>query len=217
EPESLGALSIAAREQLDNLIFVVNCNLQRLDGPVRGNGKVIQELEATFRGAGWNVIKVIWGSKWDELLALDKDGVLLNKMNTTVDGGLQKYATESGAYIREHFFSPDLRLRKMVEHLSDAELQALPRGGHDYRKLYAAYEAAVEHEGAPTAILAKTIKGWTLGPEIEARNATHQIKKMTKDQLLVLRDRLYLQDQIPEEALDAHMPPYYRPAEDSPE
>ena len=180
EPESLGALTLAAREQLDNLIFVVNCNLQRLDGPVRGNGKIIQELEAVFRGAGWNVIKVIWGSKWDELLARDVDGVLLNKMNTTVDGEFQKYAVESGAYIREHFFGPDPRLRAMVEHLSDDELRNLPRGGHDYRKLYAAYKAAVEHEGAPTVILAKTVKGWTLGPEFEARNATHQIKKMTK-------------------------------------
>src|SRR4051794_40657522 len=217
EPESLGALSVAAREQLDNLIFVVNCNLQRLDGPVRGNGKIIQELEAVFRGAGWNVIKVIWGSKWDELLARDVDGVLLNKMNTTVDGEFQKYATESGAYIREHFFGPDPRLRKMVDHLSDDELRTLPRGGHDYHKIYAAYKAAVEHEGGPTAILAKTVKGWTLGPDVEARNATHQIKKMTKQQLLVLRDRLYLQDQIPEEALDTKMPPYYRPAEGSPE
>ena len=215
EPETLGALSLAAREQLDNLIFVVNCNLQRLDGPVRGNGKIIQELETVFRGAGWNVIKVIWGSKWDELLARDVDGVLLNKMNTTVDGEFQKYATESGTYIREHFFGPDPRLRKMVEHLSDDDLRNLPRGGHDYHKLYAAYKAAVEHTGTPTAILAKTIKGWTLGPEIEARNATHQIKKMTKSQLLLLRDRLYLRDQIPEEAIDTEMPPYYRPAESS--
>ena len=181
EPETLGALSLASREQLDNLIFVVNCNLQRLDGPVRGNGKIIQELEATFRGAGWNVIKVIWGSKWDELLAKDKDGVLLNKMNTTVDGEFQRYSVESGAYIREHFFGPDPRLRKLVEHLSDDELRWLPRGGHDYRKLYAAYKAATDNlgSGAPTAILAKTIKGWTLGPEVEGRNATHQIKKMT--------------------------------------
>ena len=215
EPESLGALSLASREALDNLIFVVNCNLQRLDGPVRGNGKIIQELEAIFRGAGWNVIKVIWGSKWDDLLARDVDGVLLNKMNTTVDGEFQKYATESGAYIREHFFGPDPRLRRLVDHLSDDDLQALPRGGHDYHKLYAAYKAAVEHTGSPTAILAKTIKGWTLGPEIEARNSTHQIKKMTKAQLLTLRDRLYLQEEIPDEALDAELPPYYRPAEGS--
>ena len=203
EPESIGALGVAGREHLDNLIFVVNCNLQRLDGPVRGNGKIIQELEAVFRGAGWNVIKVIWGSRWDELLARDVDGVLLDKMNTTVDGEFQKYAIESGAYIREHFFGPDPRLRKMVEHLSDDELRTLPRGGHDYRKLYAAYKLATEQRGAPTVILAKTIKGWTLGPEIEARNATHQIKKMTKAQLRTLRDRLYLADEIPDAALEA--------------
>ena len=215
EPESIGALGVAGREHLDNLIFVVNCNLQRLDGPVRGNGKIIQELEAVYRGAGWNVIKVIWGSRWDELLARDVDGVLLNKMNTTVDGEFQKYATESGAYIREHFFGPDPRLRKMVEHLTDDELRTLPRGGHDYRKLYAAYKAATEQRDAPTVILAKTIKGWTLGPEIEARNATHQIKKMTKAQLRALRDRLYLADEIPDEALEADAPPYYRPPEGS--
>jgi pyruvate dehydrogenase E1 component len=215
EPESLGALSLAARESLDNLIFVVNCNLQRLDGPVRGNGKIIQELETVFRGAGWNVIKVVWGSKWDELLARDVDGVLLNRMNTTVDGEFQKYSVETGAYIRDHFFGPDPRLRKMVDHLSDDDLRTLPRGGHDYRKLYAAYKAAVEHTGAPTVILAKTVKGWTLGPEIEARNATHQIKKMNRQQLGVLRDRLYLHDEIPEAALDEDMPPYFRPAEQS--
>jgi pyruvate dehydrogenase E1 component len=217
EPETLGALTLASREQLDNLIFVVNCNLQRLDGPVRGDGKVIQELEAVFRGAGWNVIKVVWGSKWDELLARDVDGVLLNKMNTTVDGQFQKYAVETGAYIREHFFGPDPRLRAMVEHLSDDELRTLPRGGHDYRKLYAAYKAAVEHQGAPTVILAKTIKGWALGPDFEARNSTHQIKKMNKKELLIFRDRLYLHDQVPEAALDTDMPPYYRPPTDSPE
>jgi len=217
EPESLGALSLAAREQLDNLIFVINCNLQRLDGPVRGNGKIIQELEAVFRGAGWNVIKVIWGSKWDELLARDTDGVLLNRMNTTNDGEFQKYAVESGAYIREHFFGPDPRLRKMVEHLSDDDLRSLPRGGHDYHKLYAAYKAAADHQGAPTVILAKTVKGWTLGPEIEARNATHQMKTMTRTQLALLRDRLHLHNEIPEGALDAEMPPYYRPVEGSPE
>jgi pyruvate dehydrogenase E1 component len=211
EPETLGALSLPAREQLDNLIFVVNCNLQRLDGPVRGNGKIIQELEALFRGAGWNVIKVIWGSKWDELLARDVDGALLNRMNTSVDGEYQQYATRDGAYIREHFFGPDPRLRKIVEHLTDDDLRNLPRGGHDYRKLYAAYKAAVETTGQPTVILAKTIKGWTLGPEIEARNSTHQIKKMTKSQLIALRDRLYLQDEIPDEALDEELPPFYKP------
>ncbi len=215
EVESIGALGVAGREHLDNLIFVVNCNLQRLDGPVRGNGKIIQEAEAMFRGAGWDVIKVVWGSRWDELLARDVDGVLLDKMNTTPDGQFQKYATESGAYIREHFFGPDPRLRRLVEHLSDEELQSLPRGGHDYRKLYAAYARAAEANGSPTVILAKTIKGWTLGPEIEARNATHQIKKMTRAQLTALRDRLYLQPEIPDEALDADLPPYYRPPEDS--
>ncbi|MHB8681140.1 MAG: pyruvate dehydrogenase (acetyl-transferring), homodimeric type [Acidimicrobiales bacterium] len=216
EVESIGALGVAGREHLHNLIFVVNCNLQRLDGPVRGNGKIIQEAEALFRGAGWNVIKVIWGSKWDDLLARDVDGVLLDKMNTTPDGDFQKYATESGAYIREHFFGPDPRLRKLVEHLSDEELQALPRGGHDYRKLYAAYKLATEQRDQPTVILAKTVKGWTLGPEIEARNATHQIKKMTKAQLLTLRNRLYLEEEIPDEALDAVEPPYYRPPPGSP-
>jgi len=215
EPESIGALGVAGREHLDNLVFVVNCNLQRLDGPVRGNGKIIQELEAVFRGAGWNVIKVIWGSRWDELLARDVDGVLLDRMNTTVDGEFQKYAVESGAYIRENFFGPDPRLRRLVEHLSDDELRTLPRGGHDYRKLYAAYKLATEQRGAPTVILAKTIKGWTLGPEIEARNATHQIKKMTKAQLLTLRDRLLLAEEIPDSLLEADLPPYYRPAEGS--
>lgn len=216
EPETIGGLGMAGREHLDNLTFVVNCNLQRLDGPVRGNGKVIQEFEALFRGAGWNVIKVVWGRAWDELLAKDVDGVLLQKMNSTVDGDFQKYATESGAYIREHFFGPDPRLRAMVADLSDQALQSLPRGGHDYQKIYAAYLAATEYVGAPTVVLAKTIKGWTLGPEIEARNATHQIKKMTKPQLRALRDRLFLQDEIPDSALDADMPPYYRPADDSP-
>ncbi len=217
EPETQAGLRLAAREGLDNLVFVVNCNLQRLDGPVRGNGKIIQELEALLRGCEWNVIKVIWGRKWDELLARDVDGVLVNKMNTTPDGDFQSFSTQSGAYIRENFFGPDPRLRKMVEHLSDLELQQLPRGGHDYRKLYAAYKAATEQTGAPVAILAKTIKGWTLGPEIESRNATHQIKKMTRDQLRTLRDRLYLHDEIPDEALDAEHPPYYRPPAGSPE
>ncbi len=217
EPETLGALSLAAREELDNLVFVVNCNLQRLDGPVRGNGKVIQELEAVFRGAGWNVIKVIWGSKWDELLAQDKDGVLLNKMNTTVDGEFQRYAVEHGDYIRSNFFGPDERLRQMVAHLDDDELRNLPRGGHDYRKLYAAYKAATENlgSGRPTVILCKTVKGWTLGEGFEGRNATHQIKKMTAKQLLALRDRLRLHEEIPEGSIDADDPPYFRPAPDS--
>ncbi|MEO7429165.1 MAG: pyruvate dehydrogenase (acetyl-transferring), homodimeric type, partial [Acidimicrobiales bacterium] len=216
EPETLGSISLAAREGLDNLTWVVNCNLQRLDGPVRGNGKIIQELEAVFRGAGWNVIKVVWGGKWDELLAQDVDGVLLNRMNATVDGEFQRYAVESGAYAREHFFGPDPRLRKLVDHLSDEEIRNLPRGGHDYRKLYAAYKAATEQEGAPTVILAKTIKGWTLGPDVEGRNATHQIKKMTTDQLRLLRDRLHLQEEVPEDALaDDKDPPYITLREDS--
>ena len=205
----MAGLSIAARENLDNLIFVVNCNLQRLDGPVRGNHKIIQELEMMFRGAGWNVIKVVWGRAWDELLARDVDGVLVNKMNSTVDGEFQKYATESGAYIREHFFGPDPRLQKMVEHLSDEDLERLPRGGHDYRKLYAAYQAAMKNEGTPTVILAKTVKGWTLGRGFEARNAAHQIKKLTPDELKSFRDRLYLDipDRELEDGLAALLPP----------
>ena len=215
EPEAMAGLSLAAREQLDNLIFVVNCNLQRLDGPVRGDGKIIQELEATFHGAGWNVIKVIWGRAWDELLARDIDGVLLNKMNTTVDGEFQKYAVESGAYIREHFFGPDPRLRSLVEHLSDEDLQRLPRGGHDYRKLYSAYKFAVEHRGSPTVILAKTVKGWTLGQGLEARNATHQIKKLDVDALKQFRDRLGLP--IPDHELEDGDPPYYHPGPESAE
>ena len=192
EPEALGAIGLAAREELDNLTFVINCNLQRLDGPVRGNGKIIQELEAFFRGAGWNVIKVIWGRDWDPLLAQDTDGVLVNKMNTTPDGQFQTYSVESGAYIRENFFGGDPRLRTMVEHLSDDELRELSRGGHDYRKVYAAFKAAREHTGQPTVILAHTIKGWTLGKDFEARNATHQMKKLTVAELKEFRDRLYL-------------------------
>ena len=215
EPEATTALDLAARERLDNLIFVVNCNLQRLDGPVRGDGKVIQEFESTFRGMGWNVLKVVWGRQWDELLARDVDGVLVNKMNTTVDGEFQKYAVESGAYIREHFFGPDPRLRKMVEHIADDELQRLPRGGHDYRKIFAAYKTAIEHEGTPTVILAKTVKGWTLGADFEARNATHQIKKMSPAQLKTLRDRLYLE--IPDRDLEGGMAPYFHPGYKSPE
>ncbi len=215
EPEAMAGLSIAAREQLDNLIFVVNCNLQRLDGPVRGNGKIIQELEAIFRGAGWNVIKVIWGRGWDDLLARDVDGVLVNQMNSTVDGQFQKYAVESGDYIREHFFGPDPRLQRMVEHLTDNDLQNLPRGGHDYRKLYAAYKMAVEHEGSPTVILAKTIKGWTLGAGIASRNATHQIKKLTPDELKAFRDTLQIP--IPDSEVADGDPPFWHPGTDSPE
>ena len=179
EPESLGAIGLAAREELDNLTFVVNCNLQRLDGPVRGNGKIIQELESYFRGAGWNVIKVVWGRQWDDLLARDVDGVLVNEMNTTPDGQFQTYSVEGGAYTREKFFGGDPRLRKMVEHLTDEQIQGLPRGGHDYRKVYAAFKHASEHVGQPTVILAHTVKGWTLGKDFEGRNSTHQMKKLS--------------------------------------
>ncbi len=215
EPEALGAIGLAAREELDNLTFVINCNLQRLDGPVRGNGKIIQELEAFFRGAGWNVIKVIWGRDWDPLLAQDTDGVLVNKMNTTPDGQFQTYSVESGAYIRENFFGGDPRLRAMVAHLSDDQLRTLSRGGHDYRKVYAAFKAAREHVGQPTVILTHTIKGWTLGKDFEARNATHQMKKLTVAELKEFRDRLYLP--ISDSLLEADLPPYYHPGEDSDE
>ncbi|GIF77201.1 pyruvate dehydrogenase (acetyl-transferring), homodimeric type [Asanoa siamensis] len=217
EPESLGAIGVAAREELDNLTFVINCNLQRLDGPVRGNGKVMQELEAFFRGAGWNVIKVVWGREWDPLLAADSDGALVNLMNTTPDGDYQTYKAESGAYVREHFFGRDPRTRKMVEGMSDDEIWNLKRGGHDYRKIYAAYKAATEHTGQPTVILAKTIKGWTLGSSFEGRNATHQMKKLTLDDLKTFRDRLYLN--ISDKALEEnpYLPPYIRPDTKSPE
>ena len=213
EPESIAGLSLAAREGLDNLTFVVNCNLQRLDGPVRGNGKIIQELEGLFRGAGWNVIKVVWGREWDDLLARDVDGVLVEKMNDTLDGEFQKYAVSGGAYIREHFFGPDPRLRRLAEHLTDDDLVKLRRGGHDGRKVYAAYKAATEYVGAPTVILAHTIKGWTLGPGVEARNITHQAKKLSETELKIFRDRLQLP--IPDAELkDA---PYYHPGPDSEE
>ena len=209
EPEALGALHVAAREGLDNLIFVVNCNLQRLDGPVRGNGKIIQELEAVFRGSGWNVIKVIWARDWDDLLARDVDGVLVNKMNETLDGEYQRLSVADGAYIREHFFGPDPRLRKLVEHMTDEQIASLRRGGHDYRKVFAAYDAATKYTGAPTVILAKTVKGWTLGPSVEARNITHQAKKMSIDDLKYFRDRL----QLPIPDADLAEVPYYHPGE----
>ncbi|WP_340538278.1 pyruvate dehydrogenase (acetyl-transferring), homodimeric type [Nocardioides sp. GXZ039] len=219
EPESLGAIRIAAREELDNLVWVVNCNLQQLDGPVTGNGKIIQELEANFRGAGWNVIKVIWGQGWDDLLARDVDGVLVNKMNTTPDGAFQTYSVEDGAYVRENFFGSDPRLRRMVEHMSDTQIQKLPRGGHDYRKVYAAFDAATKHAGQPTVILAKTIKGWTIDA-LEGKNATHQMKKLTQDDLKKFRDRLYLpiSDRDLERSYEeTGAAPFFRPGENSPE
>ena len=215
EPESISGLTLAARENLDNLTFVVNCNLQRLDGPVRGNGKIIQELESLFRGAGWNVIKVIWGRSWDSLLAQDNSGALIDIMNTTPDGDFQTYKSENGAYIREHFFGQDPRTKELVTPMNDDEIWALQRGGHDYHKLYAAYRAALEHKGQPTVILAKTIKGWTLGSHFEGKNATHQMKKLTSDEIKEFRDRLYLE--IPDSALlDDKKPPYYHPGVDDP-
>ncbi|MFE3885865.1 pyruvate dehydrogenase (acetyl-transferring), homodimeric type [Streptomyces lydicus] len=215
EPESLGQLSIAAREGLDNLTFVVNCNLQRLDGPVRGNGKIMQELESQFRGAGWNVIKLVWDRSWDPLLAQDRDGILVNKLNSTPDGQFQTYATETGAYIREHFFGDDQRLRAMVENMTDDQILHLGRGGHDHKKIYAAYAAAKAHKGQPTVILAQTVKGWTLGPNFEGRNATHQMKKLTVADLKGFRDRLHLP--IPDKDLEDGLPPYYHPGRNSEE
>jgi pyruvate dehydrogenase E1 component len=215
EPESLGAIGVAAREELDNLTFVINCNLQQLDGPVRGNGKIIQELESYFRGAGWNVIKVIWGREWDELLARDVDGALVNQMNRMPDGQFQTYSVETGDYIRNHFFGGDPRLRRMIEGHSDEQLRKLPRGGHDYRKVYAAFKAATEHVGQPTVILAKTIKGWTI-EALEGRNATHQMKKLTNDDLKTFRDRLFLP--ITDQAIDgAEIAPFYHPGTDDEE
>ena len=219
EPESLGAIRIAAREELDNLTWVINCNLQQLDGPVTGNGKIIQELEANFRGAGWNVIKVVWGREWDALLAKDVDGVLVNQMNTAPDGHFQTYSTEDGAYVREHFFGGDTRLRAMVAHMSDAQIEKLPRGGHDYRKVYAAFDAASKHAGQPTVILAHTIKGWTIDA-LEGRNATHQMKKLTPADLKKYRDRLYLpiSDKELEESYEkTGGAPFFHPGKDSPE
>ncbi|MBI2896508.1 MAG: pyruvate dehydrogenase (acetyl-transferring), homodimeric type [Deltaproteobacteria bacterium] len=213
EPEALGSLSIAAREGLDNLTFVVNCNLQRLDGPVRGNGKIIQELEAVFRGAGWNVIKVIWSRRWDPLLARDTHGLLVKRMNEVCDGDFQKYATEPGSYTRSHFFGADPRLLELVADLSDADIRRLRRGGHDMRKIYAAYKAAVEHRGRPTVILAHTVKGWALGEGFEARNVTHQMKKLDLEELRAFRDRLELP--IPDDKLEDA--PYFHPGPDSPE
>ena len=211
EPESLGAISKASREKLDNLIFVINCNLQRLDGPVRGNGKIIQELEAVFRGAGWNVIKVIWGRHWDPLFQADTEGVLQSRMDEVVDGEYQNYASRGGAYTREHFFGKSPELLKMVEHLSDDDIMALNRGGHDPFKVYAAYAEAVKSVGKPTVILAKTIKGYAFGASAEAQNATHSVKKLDIESLKKFRDRFG----IPIEDKSLGDVPYYRPAEDS--
>ena len=217
EPESRGLLQLAATNALDNLTFVVNCNLQRLDGPVRGNGKIIQELESFFRGAGWNVIKVVWGREWDALFHNDKDGALVNLMNATADGDFQTFRANDGAYIREHFFNRDPRTKELVKDWSDDQIWNLHRGGHDYRKVYAAYAAAMAHKGQPTVILAHTIKGYTLGPHFEGRNATHQMKKLTLDDLKAFRDHTEIP--ISDETLEAdpYLPPYYTPGSDAPE
>ncbi|HLD88273.1 MAG TPA: pyruvate dehydrogenase (acetyl-transferring), homodimeric type, partial [Candidatus Omnitrophota bacterium] len=213
EPESLGALTMASREKLDNLIFVINCNLQRLDGPVRGNGKIIQELEALFRGAGWNVIKVIWGDDWDPLLEKDSEGLLARRMGEVVDGEYQKYTVSSGAYVRERFFGKDPRLLEMAKHLSDEDIRKMRRGGHDPEKVYAAYKAAVEYKDAPTVILAKTIKGYGLGESGEGKNITHQQKKLNEEELKEFRSRF----NIPIADKDIAKAPFYKPEENSPE
>ncbi|WP_295822515.1 pyruvate dehydrogenase (acetyl-transferring), homodimeric type [uncultured Microbacterium sp.] len=213
EVESRGQLQVAANEGLDNLTFIVNCNLQRLDGPVRGNGKIIQELESFFRGAGWNVIKVVWGREWDDLLARDTEGALLNLMNTTPDGDYQTYKAENGAYVRENFFGRDPRALELVKDYTDEQVWGLKRGGHDYRKVFAAFKAAKEHKGQPTVILAKTIKGYGLGPHFEGRNATHQMKKLTLDDLKAFRDAMDIP--VTDAQLDEnpYQPPYYNPGE----
>ena len=216
EPESRGMLQLAANQQLDNLTFVVNCNLQRLDGPVRGNGKIVQELEAFFRGAGWNVIKVIWGRGWDQLLAADKDHALEHLMMETLDGDFQSFKANDGAYVREHFFNRDPRTAELVKDWTDDEIWALQRGGNDYRKVYAAYKAATEHKGQPTVILAHTVKGYLLGSHFAGRNATHQMKKLTLEDLKGLRDRLHIPVTDEQLEADPKMPPYYRPAADDP-
>ncbi|OIO09666.1 MAG: pyruvate dehydrogenase (acetyl-transferring), homodimeric type [Elusimicrobia bacterium CG1_02_63_36] len=213
EPESLGSISLAGREKLDNLIFVVNCNLQRLDGPVRGNGQIMQELEAMFRGAGWNVVKVVWGGEWDPLLKADHDGVLIRRMNELVDGELQKYSVESGAYTREKFFGKYPQLLKLVEHLSDEDLRRLSRGGHDSEKVYAGFKSAFGHKGQPTLVLCSTIKGYGLGEAGEGRNITHQQKKLNEEELREFRSRFG----IPISDEDVAKAPFYKPAENSPE
>ncbi|MFF2087383.1 pyruvate dehydrogenase (acetyl-transferring), homodimeric type [Nocardia sp. NPDC058176] len=215
EPESRGLIQVAANEALDNLTFVINCNLQRLDGPVRGNGKIIQELESFFRGAGWNVIKVVWGREWDALLGADRDGALVNLMNTTPDGDFQTYKANDGAYVRDHFFGRDPRTKALVQNMSDSEIWNLKRGGHDYRKVYAAYAAAMAHKGQPTVILAKTIKGYTLGKHFEGRNATHQMKKLALQDLKDFRDLQRIPISDAELEKDPYLPPYYHPGMDN--
>ncbi|MDF0529965.1 pyruvate dehydrogenase (acetyl-transferring), homodimeric type [Tsukamurella sp. 8F] len=217
EPESRGQIQIAATEGLDNLTFVVNCNLQRLDGPVRGNGKIIQELESFFRGAGWNVIKVIWSRDWDDLLHKDRDGALVNIMNSTPDGDYQTFKANDGAFVREHFFGRDPRTKELVKDMTDEQIWGLRRGGHDYRKIYAAYKAAMEHKGQPTVILAFTIKGYSLGSHFEGRNATHQMKKLTLDDLKSFRDHLRIPISDAELEKDPYLPPYYNPGAESKE
>ncbi len=217
EVESRGALQLAANDGLDNLTFVVNANLQRLDGPVRGNGKIIQELESFFRGAGWNVIKVIWGREWDALLSQDHDGALVDLMNKTPDGDYQTYKTEDGAFVRENFFGRDPRTAQLVSSMTDEQIWGLKRGGHDYRKVYAAYKAATEHKGQPTVILAKTIKGYTLGKSFEGRNATHQMKKLTLQDLKQFRDEMRIPITDAQLEQDPYQPPYFHPGENAPE
>ena len=217
EPESRGLAHVAALEGLDNLTFVVNCNLQRLDGPVRGNGKIIQELESFFRGAGWNVIKVVWGREWDALLHADKDGALVNLMNSTPDGDFQTYKANDGAYVREHFFGRDPRTKALVSAMNDSQIWNLKRGGHDYRKVYAAYRAAMEHKGQPTVILAKTIKGYTLGSHFQGRNATHQMKKLALQDLKDFREEMRIPISDTELEANPYLPPYYHPGPEAPE
>src|SRR6266496_4475406 len=213
EPESLGSITLASRERLDNLLWVINCNLQRLDGPVRGNGKIIQELEAIFQGAGWNVIKVIWGSDWDKLLAADQTGLLLKRMEEALDGDYQKYSVEPGSYTRRHFFGKYPELLELVNHLTDEQIHKLLRGGHDSRKVYAAYKAASTHTGRPTVILAKTVKGYGLGEAGEGRNVTHQQKKLNEKELREFRARF----DIPISDEEVAESPFFRPAPDSKE
>src|SRR5690625_7521194 len=217
EPESRGALQVAANSKLDNLTFVINCSLHRRDGPVRGNGKIVQELEASFRGAGWNVIKVLWGHEWDPLLESDDTGELVRIMNETPDGDYQTYKAESGGFVREHFFGRSSTTKELVADMTDDEIWGLKRGGHDYKKVYAAYKAAMEYKGRPTVILAHTIKGYGLGSGFEGRNATHQMKELTIDEIKIFRDRHRIPISDEEIEKDQYAMPYYHPGPDAPE